>query len=138
MKEIVFTASIPKEAHCYRISSAMLHRHGGLIRCWSCKKILDIGAIIYSPSHAKGIKSRCLACSISMGVLVLEMPDEFNICKCGHSARSVDTFRRHVHRTHGSDEYSTWLVETGVVSPQPVMARIGLDGTVERIEGSEK
>ena len=138
MKEVLFSARIPKEAHCYRISSAMIHRHGGTIRCWSCKRILDVGAIIYSPSHSKGVKVRCLACSILMGVLTLEMSDDFNICRCGHSARSVETFRRHVRDTHHSDKYSRWLVEKGVGNlPRPLVS-IGLDGTVERIYESKK
>src|ERR1700729_3338115 len=133
MKEVLFTARIPNEAHCYRISSAMVNRHGGTIRCWSCKRILDMGAIIYSPSHSRGVKARCLACSILMGVLVLEMPDDFNICKCGHSARSIDGFRRHVRSLHHSDKYSRWLVEKGVGSPPRLVATIGFDGMVERI-----
>ena len=112
----------------------MVHRHGGTIRCWSCKRILDIGAIIYSPSHSRGVKVRCLACSILMGVLMLEMPDDFNICKCGHSARTIESFRRHVRSLHHSDKYSRWLVEKGGGSPPRLVATIGFDGMVERID----
>src|ERR1035438_4943521 len=107
----------------------MIHRHGGVIGCWSCKRILDIGMIILSLPHSNGNKVRCLACSILMGVLVLELPHEFNICKCGHSARSIETFRRHVHRIHRSDTYSTWLVEKGAGNLPPLAVTVGLDGT---------
>ena len=137
MKEILFTARIPNEAHCYRISTATIHRQGGMIRCWSCRRILDIGAMVISLPQARGKKIRCLACSILMGVLALELPHEFNICKCGHQARSIETFRRHVQSIHHSDRYSTWLVEKGVGNPPPLAVAIGLDGTVERIDVSE-
>jgi hypothetical protein len=137
MKEVLFTASIPKEAHCSRISSAMIHRHGGVMRCWSCRRVLDVGMIIYSPSHSKGVKVRCLPCSIMMGVLTLEMPDGFNICTCGHSARSIETFRRHVRSMHHSSKYSRWLVDKGVGKLPRSAVSIGFDGTVERIGESE-
>lgn len=64
---------------------------------------------------------------------MLEMPDDFNICKCGHSARSIEGFKRHVRSIHHSDRYSRWLVEKGVGNLPHFAVTMGLDGTVERI-----
>ena len=65
---------------------------------------------------------------------MLEMRDDFNICKCGYSARSIEAFRRHVHSIHRSDRYSAWLAEKDGGKPPPLAVAIGLDGTVEPID----